>query len=49
MASESLGRGHADLPDDRPALGGGDLAVERLDGPVDLGEAAVLDRCGRRS
>ena len=43
MASESFGGGHADLPHDRPALGGGDLAVERLDGPVDLGDAAVVD------
>ena len=42
MASESLGRGHAHLPHDGPSLGRRDLAVERLDGAVDLGHAAVV-------
>jgi len=31
------------VPGDPPALGRSDLAVERIDGPVDLDQAAILD------
>ena len=40
--SEPLRRRHADLPHDPSPLGRRDLAVERLDGPVDLGHAAIV-------
>ncbi|EEW23720.1 efflux transporter, RND family, MFP subunit [Rhodobacter ferrooxidans] len=41
-ASQPLGGDHAHLPDDLAALGSRDVTVQHLDGPVDLGQAAVV-------